>query len=80
MRSRSRWRIFSRSMATACMRLSSESANTNGIASVNTVAHAAMAANTIVSVLTLIASMRRSSIGYFLFTRRMRLQNRGRIS
>ena len=41
-------------MATAFMRLSSESANTNGIANVNTVATAAMAANTIVSVLVLI--------------------------
>ncbi len=43
--------------------MSSESANTSGIASVNTVATAAMAANTIVSVLVLIDSIRKSSIG-----------------
>ena len=67
MRSRSRWRIFSRSSATAFMRLPSESANSSGIASVKTVATAAMAANTIVSVLTLIESIRsRASVSYIL--------------
>ena len=60
MRSRSRARIFSRSIATAFMRLPSESPNAYGIASVKTVAAAAMAANTIVSVLTLIALIRKS--------------------
>jgi hypothetical protein len=46
MRSRSRALIFSRSIATAFMRLPSGSANTIGMAKVNTVAVAAMAANT----------------------------------
>ncbi len=44
MRSRSRWRIFSRSSATAFIRLSSESPASSGIASVKTVAIAAIAA------------------------------------
>ena len=47
-RSRSRWRIFSRSSATAFMRLSSVSPASSGMASVRTVAIAATAANTIV--------------------------------
>src|ERR1039458_138419 len=63
MRSRSRARIFSRSTATAFMRLPSESASSMGIVKVKTVAIAAMAALTIVSVLTLIESIRKSSIG-----------------
>src|SRR5262249_3920739 len=46
-RSRSRWRIFSRSTATAFMRLPSASLARSGIASVSTVAIAAIAANTI---------------------------------
>src|SRR5665213_3427066 len=62
MRSRSRARIFSRSIATAFMRLSSESPTSSGIVKVKTVAIAAMAALTIATVLTLIESMRRSSI------------------
>ena len=45
-RSRSRWRIFSRSSATAFMRLPSVSVASSGIASVSTVAIAAIAANT----------------------------------
>src|SRR5262245_16400574 len=50
MRSRSRCRIFSRSMATAFIRLPSESVTNKGMASVITVAIAATAANTIVMV------------------------------
>src|ERR1043166_3154567 len=50
MRSRSRWRIFSRSRATAFMRLPSESVASSGMASVNTVATAAIAAKSIASV------------------------------
>ena len=63
MRSRSRWRIFSRSTATAFMRLPSESANSSGIANVKTVAIAAMAALAIASVLVLIELINKSSIG-----------------
>ena len=69
MRSRSRWRIFSRSSATAFMRLSSGSANTSGIASVSTVAAAAIAANTIVNVWTLIAFSSSSIIADNLLVR-----------
>src|SRR5262245_66625874 len=47
-RSRSRWRIFSRSSATAFIRLFSESVASSGMASVSTVAIAATAANTVV--------------------------------
>ena len=43
-RSRSRWRIFSRSSATDFMRLSSTSGDSSGMASVSTVATAATAA------------------------------------
>src|SRR5262245_60303312 len=46
-RSRSRWRIFSRSTATDFMRLDSASVTSSGMASVITVATAPMAANTI---------------------------------
>src|SRR6202142_3382260 len=63
MRSRSRARIFSRSIATAFMRLPSESPTSMGIVKVKTVAIAAMAALTIVSVWTLIESINKSSIG-----------------
>ena len=48
-RSRSRWRIFSRSIATDFMRLSRQSVASSGIASVSTVATAAMAAKIIAS-------------------------------
>src|SRR5579859_6250261 len=47
-RSRSRCRIFSRSSATAFMRLFSVSGTSSGMASVSTVAPAATAANTMV--------------------------------
>src|SRR5262245_17662937 len=47
-RSRSRWRIFSRSVATDFMRLPSVSADRSGMASVITVAIAAMLASIIV--------------------------------
>src|SRR5450755_3403799 len=63
MRSRSRARIFSRSTATAFMRLSSESPTNIGMANVKTVAIAAMAALTIAMVLTLSESIKKSSIG-----------------
>src|SRR5579885_769164 len=62
MRSRSRWRIFSRSTATERIRFCSGSANTSGIASVKTVAAAATAASTIVSVWVLIAFSSRVSM------------------
>src|SRR4051794_87072 len=62
MRSRSRWRILSRSSATAFMRLPSGSANTKGMASVKTVAAAASAAKMIVRVWTLIEFSMRSSM------------------
>src|SRR5438067_1883839 len=51
-RSRSRWRIFSRSSATDFMRLSSTSGASTGMASVSTVATAATAASSAVSCLT----------------------------
>ena len=51
-RSRSRWRIFSRSSATDFMRLSSTSGDSTGMASVSTVAIAATAASSAVSCLT----------------------------
>src|SRR6478735_1917996 len=51
-RSRSRWRIFSRSSATDFMRLSSTLGDSTGMASVSTVATAATAANKAVSCLT----------------------------
>src|SRR6185437_5453888 len=63
MRSRSRARIFSRSTATAFMRLLSESLTSRGIAMVNTVATAAMEALTIATVWTLNEAIRKSSIG-----------------
>jgi len=59
-RSRSRWRIFSRSIATAFMRLPSESVASSGIAKVSTVAIAATAANTIAAVRGLRLSIRKS--------------------
>ena len=58
MRSRSRWRIFSRSSATDFMRLPSESVASSGIASVSTVAIAAIAANTIAALRGLRLSIR----------------------
>src|SRR3954447_21403393 len=51
-RSRSRWRIFSRSSATDFIRLSSTFGESTGIASVSTVATAATAASSAVSCLT----------------------------
>ena len=51
-RSRSRWRIFSRSSATDFMRLSSTLGDSSGMASVSTVATAATAASSAVSCLT----------------------------
>src|SRR3954464_10299803 len=51
-RSRSRWRIFSRSSATDFIRLLSTSGASTGMANVNTVATAATAASSAVSCLT----------------------------
>src|SRR5580704_7805443 len=51
-RSRSRWRIFSRSSATDFIRLLSTSGASTGMASVSTVATAATAASSAVSCLT----------------------------
>src|SRR5579885_2931807 len=62
MRSRSRWRIFSRSTATERIRFCNGSANTSGIAKVSTVAAAATAASTIVCVWVLIAFSSRLSM------------------
>src|SRR6185437_3639281 len=63
MRSRSRARIFSRSIATAFMRLLSESVSIIGIAIVNTVATAAIAAHAIATIFTFKESIKKSSIG-----------------
>ncbi len=60
-RSRSRWRIFSRSSATAFIRLSSVSADISGIASVSTVAPAAIAAKIMNRILGSVACERRKS-------------------
>src|SRR5712691_11160339 len=62
-RARSRWRIFSRSVATAFMRRDSESVARSGIAKVKTVATAAMAANTIAIIWGLFTcAMRKSTM------------------
>src|SRR5437016_941289 len=63
-RSRSRWRIFSRSVATDFMRRERVSVARSGIASVSTVAIAAIAANTAASIRGLFTcSIRISIIG-----------------
>src|SRR5262249_51958629 len=67
MRSRSRWRIFSRSSDTAFMRRPRLSPATSGMAKVNTVAPAAMAAKIIASRrVSCSLSIRKSSIARIL--------------